>query len=209
MDGREQLAFFGANIVVLIYSIPLRQRTHRWKEAKRSRNMGGEYRFPLNSILVIRQTFVTLYQSMDASIKERMERLLIHEVDLVEKFVHGSGPGGQKINKTASCVYLRHIPSKIEIHCQESRSRDRNREIARERLCDRIEELRKKEFLQKARQRAKDRFKKTKSVPRRPRQRCDNKRKCDRTKRKIASGSLFARTKSSFIAYSPINSSKS
>ena len=97
---------------------------------------------------------------MNPSLKERMERLLIHEVDLVEKFVHGTGPGGQKINKTASCVYLRHIPSGIEVHCQESRSRDRNREIARERLCERIEEKRKKEFLDKSRARAKARYKK-------------------------------------------------
>jgi len=91
-----------------------------------------------------------------------MERLLICEADLVEKFVHGSGPGGQKINKTASCVYLRHIPSGIEVHCQESRSRDRNREIARERICDRIEEDRKQELLKKARDRARKRYAKRK-----------------------------------------------
>ena len=97
---------------------------------------------------------------MNPSTQERMERLLIHEADIVEKFVHGSGPGGQKINKTASCVYLRHLPSGIEVHCQESRSRDANREIARERLCDRIEQKRKQEFLEKARQRAKQRYKK-------------------------------------------------
>ncbi|MDF1813877.1 MAG: peptide chain release factor-like protein [Verrucomicrobiales bacterium] len=99
---------------------------------------------------------------MDPNLTERMERLLIREADLVEKFVHGSGPGGQKINKTASCVYLRHIPTGIEVHCQESRSRDRNREIARERLCERIEAMRKKRLLERAKIRAKKRYAKRK-----------------------------------------------
>ncbi len=99
---------------------------------------------------------------MTPSLTERMERLQIHESDLVEKFVHGSGSGGQKINKTASRVYLRHIPTAIEIQCQESRSRDKNREIARERLCDRIEKKRKDEWLKKARTRAKARYRKRK-----------------------------------------------
>jgi len=97
---------------------------------------------------------------MKQSLKDRMERLLIREADLVEKFVQGSGPGGQKINKTASCVYLRHIPSGIEVHCQDSRSRDANRETARERICDQIEQKRKQEFLEKARLRAKKRYQK-------------------------------------------------
>lgn len=95
---------------------------------------------------------------MDDGLLERMERLQIHETDLVEKFVHGSGPGGQKINKTASCVYLHHLPSGIEVHCQESRSRDRNRSIARERLCQLIEEKMEKGRLDKTRQVAKARY---------------------------------------------------
>lgn len=97
---------------------------------------------------------------MTSALKERMERLLIREADLIEKFVHGSGPGGQKINKTASCVYLKHLPTGLEVHCQESRSRDANREIARLRMCERVEQKRKQEFLDKARQRAKQRYKK-------------------------------------------------
>ena len=95
---------------------------------------------------------------MNASLIERMERLLVRESDLVEKFVHGSGPGGQKINKTASCVYLRHIPTGIEVHCQDGRARERNREMARERLCDQIEVRRQRDFLERARRRAKARF---------------------------------------------------
>lgn len=71
-----------------------------------------------------------------------MAALGITEDDLVEKFVLGSGSGGQKINKTSSCVYLKHLPSSIEVKCQANRSREMNRFQAREELCDRIEGIR-------------------------------------------------------------------
>ena len=70
----------------------------------------------------------------------RMERLGIREGDLIEKFILGSGSGGQKINKTSSCVYLKHLPTGIEIKCQRERSRELNRYYARKELCDRLEE---------------------------------------------------------------------
>lgn len=73
-------------------------------------------------------------------LKARMGRLGLHEGDLVEKFILGSGSGGQKINKTSSCVYLKHNPSGIEIKCQKTRSRDLNRLYARRELCKRLEE---------------------------------------------------------------------
>ena len=75
------------------------------------------------------------------ALRERMDRLGIFEEDLQEKFVLGSGPGGQKINKTASCVYLKHEPTGIEIKCQRERSRELNRYLARKELCDRIDEI--------------------------------------------------------------------
>ncbi len=71
---------------------------------------------------------------------ERMDRLNIHESDLSEKFVIGSGSGGQKQNKTASCIHLKHEPSGTEIKCQRSRSQALNRYYARKELCDRLEE---------------------------------------------------------------------
>jgi len=70
----------------------------------------------------------------------RMEVLGIKESDLVEKFILGSGKGGQKVNKTSSCVYLKHLPSGIEIKCQQERSRALNRYRARAELCNKIEE---------------------------------------------------------------------
>jgi protein subunit release factor B len=52
--------------------------------------------------------------------------------------VRAAGPGGQKVNKTSSCVFLRHAASGIEVKCQRSRSRDLNRYRAREELCERL-----------------------------------------------------------------------
>ena len=72
-------------------------------------------------------------------LQERLKRLQVREDDLIEKFILGSGKGGQKINKTSSCVYLKHIPSGFEIKCQRDRSRERNRYLARKELCERLE----------------------------------------------------------------------
>jgi protein subunit release factor B len=60
-----------------------------------------------------------------------------HDVD--ERFVRGSGPGGQKINKTSSTVWLRHRPTGIEVRCQAERSQSANREMAWTELCSRLE----------------------------------------------------------------------
>lgn len=81
-------------------------------------------------------------QAKERALRERMGRLGIDEASLVEKFVTGSGPGGQKINKTSNCVHLVHPPTGLEVQCQESRHRSVNRFLARLRLCDRIEENR-------------------------------------------------------------------
>lgn len=73
-------------------------------------------------------------------LRARMERLRIREEDLDEHFIRGSGKGGQKINKTASCVQLVHRSSGTEIRCQQTRSQADNRYWARRELCERIEE---------------------------------------------------------------------
>ncbi len=73
------------------------------------------------------------------ALESRMERLNIREEDLIEKFVLGSGPGGQKINKTSSTVYIKHLPTGIEIKCSKERSQDLNRFLARRELCEQLE----------------------------------------------------------------------
>ena len=94
---------------------------------------------------------------MIKSLKEWMQRLGISEADIVEKFILGSGSGGQKVNKTSSCVYLQHIPTGIEVKCQESRSREVNRKIGRHILCARIEKMQRKKNQEKKRNAAKSR----------------------------------------------------
>lgn len=69
-----------------------------------------------------------------------MEALKIQEMDLRERFIRGSGSGGQKINKTSSCVYLMHVPSGIEVKCQQARSQSLNRFLARRELCEQLRE---------------------------------------------------------------------
>ncbi len=59
----------------------------------------------------------------------------LKEADLEETFTHASGPGGQNVNKVATKVTLRHVPSGLSVTAQDSRSQARNREVARERLA--------------------------------------------------------------------------
>lgn len=72
----------------------------------------------------------------------RMKDLEISENEIEEKFIRASGKGGQKINKTSSCVQLKHLPTKIIIKSQKSRNRPENRFFARRLLCEKIENMR-------------------------------------------------------------------
>jgi protein subunit release factor B len=74
-------------------------------------------------------------------LKEKMEALGIHEKDIEEKFIRSSGRGGQKVNKTSTCVYLKHIPTGIEVKWMEERNQSLNRFLARRELVKRIEKL--------------------------------------------------------------------
>jgi len=79
----------------------------------------------------------------------RMEELGIIETDLHEQFDRASGPGGQNVNKVATSVLLRHIPTGEQVRAESSRSQQTNRLEARERLCERIERRRKEASLKR------------------------------------------------------------
>ncbi len=81
--------------------------------------------------------------SMDkeASLKAKMALLGIKEGDLEEKFIRSSGKGGQKVNKSSTCVYLKHRPTGIEVKCQKERSQGLNRFLARRILVNKIESI--------------------------------------------------------------------
>jgi protein subunit release factor B len=74
-------------------------------------------------------------------LQERMDALGIHEKDIEEKFIRSSGRGGQKVNKTSTCVYLKHIPTGVEIKYMKERNQSLNRFLARRELVRRIERL--------------------------------------------------------------------
>ena len=67
-------------------------------------------------------------------------KLVLQEDDLTETFVRGSGPGGQKINKTSNRVILIHEPTQLRVECQDTRSLQQNRKIARKRLLAKLDE---------------------------------------------------------------------
>jgi protein subunit release factor B len=78
-------------------------------------------------------------QKKQQELEARMDRLGLREQDIQERYVRSSGPGGQKVNKTASCVYLKHLPSGLEVKMQRQRSQGLNRYYARKRLCELLE----------------------------------------------------------------------
>jgi protein subunit release factor B len=93
------------------------------------------------------------------SIHSRLRALGVQESDVEERFIRGSGPGGQKINKTSPTVWLRHGPTGIEVRCQAERSQAANRERAWLEMCERLESRKRgesaaeRQVLEKARRR--------------------------------------------------------
>lgn len=80
-------------------------------------------------------------EEKNRQLREKMEALGIREDDLEEKFIRSSGKGGQHVNKTSTCVYIKHLPSGIEVKCMKDRSQSINRFLARRELAERIEAL--------------------------------------------------------------------
>ncbi|PAA82159.1 hypothetical protein BOX15_Mlig015902g1, partial [Macrostomum lignano] len=76
-----------------------------------------------------------------ASRRNRPNYPALDESAIREQFVSGSGPGGQKINKTQNKVVLTHLPTGTVVHCQETRSLHENRQIARRRLQEKLDVL--------------------------------------------------------------------
>jgi protein subunit release factor B len=77
----------------------------------------------------------------EEALKRRLETLGIKEGDIEESFIRSGGRGGQKVNKASTCVYLKHIPTGIEVKCQKTRSQGLNRYYARQILCDKVEAM--------------------------------------------------------------------
>lgn len=77
----------------------------------------------------------------ETALQQKMAQLNIKETDIQEKFIRSRGHGGQKVNKTSSCVYLKHLPSGIEVKCQKDRHQSLNRFFGRRILLAKIENM--------------------------------------------------------------------
>lgn len=90
---------------------------------------------------------VTLIAKSDVSKKKRKQELnskipiVLHKEEIEEKFVRGSGPGGQSVNKSNNCVQLLHLPTGISVSCHETRELTANRKIARRWLKEKLDFL--------------------------------------------------------------------
>ncbi|XP_028396677.1 probable peptide chain release factor C12orf65, mitochondrial [Dendronephthya gigantea] len=70
---------------------------------------------------------------------KQIQEVVLCESELEEKFVKGFGKGGQKVNKTSNCVELKHIPTGITVKCHQTRYLERNRTLARDLLCEKLD----------------------------------------------------------------------
>ena len=92
--------------------------------------------------------------------EDRLRQLGLRREDLVEKFIRSAGKGGQNVNKTSTCVYLKHLPTGIEVKCQQERSQAMNRVAALGLLAGKIAAIARRERDARKQEREKDRRRK-------------------------------------------------
>ncbi|XP_033030635.1 probable peptide chain release factor C12orf65 homolog, mitochondrial isoform X1 [Lacerta agilis] len=105
--------------------------------------LNGLSGFPLASRLWWKPRFLMPWWPrpllLEVGKKSFRDVLPLHDADLEEQFVRGSGPGGQATNKTSNCVVLKHLPSGIVVKCHQTRSLEQNRKKAREILQEKVD----------------------------------------------------------------------
>lgn len=101
-------------------------------------------------------------------LNEKMAKLNLRDSDFVESFTRSGGSGGQNVNKVSTCVQLKHLPTGLEVRCQQERSQALNRFLAKRLLVDKIEamvlgkESQKRQEIEKIRRQKRKRSKRAK-----------------------------------------------
>jgi protein subunit release factor B len=110
------------------------------------------------------------HMELPPQIQDKLDALGVLPGDITERFVRGSGPGGQKINKTSSTVHLRHKPTGVEVRVQRERSQAANRELAWAELCAKLlerirsAERERQQAVAKAKRRARPKSRRQKAI---------------------------------------------
>ena len=72
------------------------------------------------------------------ALEEELLKNGILSIDLEIKSILGSGSGGQKVNKSETCIQIKHIPSGIVVQCQKTRSKTNNIFFAKRQLLEKV-----------------------------------------------------------------------
>ena len=100
--------------------------SHRWQRTPPTETKGRVH------------TSLIIVAVLDISKKEKVQ---INPLEIKLVITNGTGAGGQKRNRTYSCVTVKHIPTGFSIRCDETRSQTKNKQIALEELQKRLQNL--------------------------------------------------------------------
>lgn len=96
---------------------------HRWQRVPPSEKRGRRHTSTIT---------VAVFPLIEESAFE------LKDSDIKEEAIHGTGPGGQAVNKTANVIRATHKPTGITVRASESRSQWSNRQAARRLLESKV-----------------------------------------------------------------------